>query len=315
VSEGDPFARLAFDALRAYVLDVERVTLVADDWNATFRAESAAGETYAVRVYLPHRRSDDEIRTEVAWMEALAADGSTRVPRPLRAADGSAFVRVDGSGGSRRVAVFSWAPGERLGDDPPARLVSAFGEGVARLHQHGRSFDGVRGLRTWDRPFPHGGGAVFDDANADVVEAGARGVFERATRATEAAIQRLRRDEPPRVVHGDLHQDNVLVDDIGLWFIDFDDCALAWPVQDIGVSMWELADDEATWPLRGAFREGYEAIAPWPERRAGEIDTFAAWRALLKADDSVRTRAEPDVAAHVRRRADAIAGLLDRADA
>jgi Ser/Thr protein kinase RdoA (MazF antagonist) len=178
---------------------------------------------------------------------------------------------------------------------------------------HGRSFDGADGLRVWDRCFPHGGGALFDDGNADVVEPASRSVFERARAATEAAIERLRRGEPPRIVHGDLHQDNVLVDDDDLWFIDFDDCALAWPVQDIGVSMWEIGEDEATWPLREAFREGYERVAPWPERRPGEVATFAAWRALLKADDSVRTRAEQDMAVYVQRRADAIANLLDSA--
>jgi hypothetical protein len=34
---------------------------------------------------------------------------------------------------------------------------------------------------------------------------------------------------------------------------------------------------------------------------------------LLKADDSVRTRAEQDMAVYVQRRADAIANLLDSA--
>lgn len=313
MSQVGSYDRFASEALGSYALEVETLALVADDWNTTFEAETATGDVYAVRVYLPDRRSDDEIRTEVAWLEALSAGGVVLVPDPVRAKDGSPFVRVADGDTSWRVAVFQWVSGDKLGDDPPPRLVSAFGEGVARLHAHGRSFEGADGLRTWDRSFPHGGGALFDDGNADVVEPASRSVFERARAATEAAIERLRRDEPPRIVHGDLHQDNVLVEDDDLWFIDFDDCALAWPVQDIGVSMWEIGEDEATWPLRDAFRDGYERVASWPERRPGEIATFAAWRALLKADDSVRTRAERDMAAYVQRRADAIANLLDRA--
>jgi Ser/Thr protein kinase RdoA (MazF antagonist) len=313
VSPTGPYERIAAEALRSYALDVQTLTLVADDWNTTFMAETATGDAYGVRVYLPDRRSDDEIRTEVAWLEALSIDRVARVPDPIWTQGGSPFVRAGAGEASRRVAVFRWVPGNQLGDDPPPHLVSAFGEGVARLHVHGRSFDGADGLRVWDRCFPHGGGALFDDGNADVVEPASRSVFERARAATEAAIERLRRGEPPRIVHGDLHQDNVLVDDDDLWFIDFDDCALAWPVQDIGVSMWEIGEDEATWPLREAFREGYERVAPWPERRPGEVATFAAWRALLKADDSVRTRAEQDMAVYVQRRADAIANLLDSA--
>jgi Ser/Thr protein kinase RdoA (MazF antagonist) len=283
MSATGPYERLAADALRSYALDVDRLTLVGDDWNTTFRAETVTGDAYGVRVYLPDRRSDDEIRCELAWLAALSADANIRVPRPVRARDGSMLVRVDGPAGPRRVAVFSWVPGEQIGDDPPRHLVSALGEGVARLHEHGRSFATVRGMRTWDRPFPHGGGALFDDANADVVGPEARSVFERAFGAAEAAIARLRRADPPRIVHGDLHQDNVLVDADRLWFIDFDDCMLAWPVQDIGVTMWEMGEDEAAWPFRGGFREGYERVAPWPEAWPGAIDTFAACRALIKA--------------------------------
>jgi Ser/Thr protein kinase RdoA (MazF antagonist) len=300
-------------ALQRYGIDVDRLTLIADDWNTTFRVDTRSGDRYAVRVYLPDRRSDDEIRTEVAWLESLSARGAVRVPLPLRAIDGAPFVRAGTGDASRRVAVFSWVPGERLADDPGPDLVSAFGEAVARLHEHGRSFATHEGLRTWDRPFPHGGGAVFDDAGADVIDREARSAFERAFDAASEAVARLARSgEPPRIVHGDLHPDNVFVAGDHLWFIDFDDCALAWPVQDLGVLMWEVGEDEMPWAYRDAFRQGYETVAPWPERWRGEIDTFAACRGLIKADDSVRARVEPDLASHVRRRADAIAGFLGR---
>lgn len=316
MAAGHDLEDLALEAIRSYALDVARLTFVTDDWNTTFRADTNDDRSFAVRVYLSDRRSDDEIRAEMAWLEALSREEAVAAPRPIRTADGSPFVRAGTGDDSRRVALFSWIPGEPLGDDPSPNLVSAFGEGVARLHEHARSFATPDGLHTWDRPFPHGGGAIFDAANADVVDADARVVFERAFGATDEAIARLQRSgEPPRILHGDLHQDNVFVDEGRLWFIDFDDCALGWPVQDLGVVMWEVGEDQMTWPYRDAFRQGYETVAPWPERSPGEIDTFAACRALLKADDSVRTRDEPDVVAYIRRRADAIAAILEAAGA
>jgi Ser/Thr protein kinase RdoA (MazF antagonist) len=113
-------------------------------------------------------------------------------------------------------------------------------------------------------------------------------VFERAFDAAREAITRLQRaGEPPRIVHGDLLPDNVFVDRKRLWFIDFDDCALGWPVQDLGVLMWEVGEDEMPWPYRDAFRAGYQRVASWPERWPGEIDTFAACRGLNKADHGV----------------------------
>jgi Ser/Thr protein kinase RdoA (MazF antagonist) len=109
-----------------------------------------------------------------------------------------------------------------------------------------------------------------------------------------------------------------LVGDAGSWFIDFDDCMLAWPVQDLGVTMWEVGEDEAAWPYREVLREGYEGVVPWPERWAGEIDIFAADRGLIKIGGQVHQRAGTDRAelhASVQRHAAAISWYLDHADA
>jgi len=318
----DGFEALARRALERYELDVVRLTLIADDWNCTFKVETADGDTFALRVNLPMRRSDDEIRIELAWLEDLAVASGVRVPRPMRSKEGSLFVQAEDVGvpEPRRVAVFTWIPGDRLGEDPDPRLVAGLGEGVARLHEHGRAFQPTAGLRLWDSPFPHEDGAsLFDEANADVVQPSERAVFERAVEATREAIERLgAADEPMRIVHGDIHQDNVLVGAAGLWFIDFDDCMLAWPVQDLGVTMWEVGEDEAASPYREALREGYEGVVPWPERWPGEIDIFAADRGLIKIGGQVHQRAGTDreeLHASVQRHAAVISWYLERADA
>ena len=312
------FEALARLALHAYDLDVARVSLVTCDWNCTFRVDSTDGQAYAARVYLPTRRTDEEIRAELAWLESLAETSGIHVPRPLRSRRGSLFVDAEEGAipRSRRVAVFTWLPGELLGDDPDPPAVAAFGEGIARLHEQARSFGSVQGLRVWDSPFPHGDGSLFDERNEDVVPHPDRVVFERAVNVSRDVIEHLRATgEPPRIVHADLHQDNVLVDGRDVWFLDFDDCMLAWPVQDLGVTMWEVGEDEVTWPYRDTLRAGYERIAPWPERRPGQIDAFAANRGLVKVGDVVRERAErgdAEVLMSVRRHAKAVKWFLER---
>jgi len=321
MASGQRYEPLARRALEAYELDVTGLTLIGYDWNFTFRVETADGETYALRVYLAQRRSDDEISVELAWLEALASESVVRVPRPIRSVAGSLFEWVHHAGvpEPRRVAVFTWVPGDPLGDDPEPFLVSSFGEGVARLHEHGRSFLRVDGLRRGDSQLPHGDAAsLFAEQNADIVLPPERAVFERAMSATREALARLdASDEEPRIVHGDLHQENVFVYDEKVWFLDFDDCLVAWPVQDLGVTMWEVGEDEATWPYRDALRAGYERVATWPERWLGEIDVFAAGRGLLKVDDAVGKRAstsEAELLGSVHRHAEAIGWFLDRAD-
>jgi Ser/Thr protein kinase RdoA (MazF antagonist) len=286
------FESFARQALDAYDLNVESLDLVGDDWNCTFEVRTCDEQRYALRVYLPHRRSDDEVIAELAWLDALTDVPGIRVPRPLPSREGSPFVRVEIPELSerRRVALFTWISGDPLGDDPEPPSVAAFGEAAARLHDHGANFSDTKGLRTWDVLFPYGGGtSVASRANADVVTPVAEETFERARNATSDLILALQATgEPPRIVHGDLHQDNVFVGAHGVSFLDFDDCALAWPVQDLGVTMWEIGEDQATWPYRDMFRDGYERAAPWPERWTAEVSVSAAHRGLLKVDDRLR---------------------------
>ena len=229
-ASGQRYEPLARRALEAYELEATELTLIGHDWNDTFRVETADGKDYALRVYLAQHRSDDEIRVELAWLDALASESVVGVPRPLRSATGSLFEWVQHAEipEPRRVAVFTWVPGDPLGDDPEPSHVSSFGEGAARLHEHGRSFLHVEGLRRWDSLFLQGdAGELFAEQNADIVSPPARAVFERAVHATREALGRLgASNEQPRIVHGDLHQDNVFVHDGNVWFLDFDDCLL-----------------------------------------------------------------------------------------
>ena len=48
------------------------------------------------------------------------------------------------------------------------------------------------------------------------------------------------------MVHADLHEDNAFIQpDGGIAILDFDDCMLGWPVQDLGVTVWALAAHDA----------------------------------------------------------------------
>jgi Ser/Thr protein kinase RdoA (MazF antagonist) len=320
-ADGKRYEPLARQALDAYAMDVASLTLIAWGWNYTFEVRTTGGQFFALRVYLPNRRSDDEVRTELAWLEALSNGQVVPVPRPIRSAAGSMFewVRHDDLPGARRVAVFSWVPGEPLGNDPAPSHVSMFGQGVARLHAHGSGFRPVSGLQRLDTFLPGDHREIFAARNIDVVRPASRAVFERAERAARAALERLEASAAARqIVHGDLHQENVFVHDADVWFIDFDDCLLAWPAQDLGVTMWEVGEDEATWAYRDALREGYEQVGSWPERWPGELDVFAAARGLRKADDVVADRAargDNAVRASLDRHARAIEWFLERSAA
>ncbi len=280
-------ATLARTALAAYALDVTDLTRIPEGWNCNFRVETTAGERFVLRVSPPDRRRDEEIDAELAWLTTLGAEPDIHVPRPVPARDGSLVVRASAPGvpEPRRCALFSWIPGVHLAEAFTDVNMAAFGDAVARLHAQALRYPIPHALTVWDRAFAFPEPVViFDEFHAEMVPPQARATFERAWTAADDAIARLvASGEPPRIAHGDLHEENVFVDGHQVWLLDFDDCQVAWPVQDIGVTFFEIGEEEERLPARRrAFREGYERVAPWPERYPGEIDVFAANRGLLR---------------------------------
>jgi len=90
-----------------------------------------------------------------------------------------------------------------------------------------------------------------------------------------------------RVIHNDLHHDNIKVDRGHLRPLDFEDTVWGYPVQDIAMALQDLMMDvapDAYDPLQDAFRAGYERLCPWPETYPGQIDTFRAGRLIWVAN-------------------------------
>lgn len=278
---------LARRALASYDLDVAGVSLITNDWNGVFRVDLTDGSSRVLRVSLPDRRTHAEIEGEMAWLAALA-DGPVRVPAPVRARDGRLTVDASAPGvpEARTCAVFGWLEGVRLAGTMTTANLAALGEATARLHQQASAFLAPTGMKTWDSAYPFLEPEVlFDDEHAPMVDAAGRGAFARARSEAVGAIARLRVAEGPRLVHADLHEDNAFIQPDGsIAILDFDDCMLGWPVQDLGVTVWALAAHDAFHELEPALREGYERVAPWPERVPGEVRVFAAARSLNMAN-------------------------------
>lgn len=274
---------VAAAALERYDLRVRRLRLITNEFNAVFRVDAEAGRTYVLRVNLPSRRSLAEIDAEMRWLNALATETAVGVPTPVLADGGDLVVTVSAAGvpEPRHCALFGWIGGVDLAARLTEDNVAELGALTAQLHLHALTFDPPASLRRWDNPFPLDDHHVLLDDG--VVSPTDRATFTTALDRIEAVLERLS-DERPRMIHGDLHQDNVRVARGRLFAIDFDDSLLGHPVQDIGVTFWNLQEEPNYDALRRAFRHGYERHASWPEHSPGDIDTFAADRALMLID-------------------------------
>lgn len=275
---------LAFNALTHYDLDVARLRLVTNDMNGIFRIDTHDGEKYILRITLPeggHER--DHVAAEMDWLAALARDTHLSVPRPLPARNGSLVVEA-GAGGvpeARLCEVFSWVDGKNLAEDMNEVNISKLGELMAGLHLHALTYHlpSELSLLRFDRVFPFPEPVLlFDEQFSSLFPAARRAVYERAIAWTQESIDRLKASgEPMRIIHGDLHQWNVRNARGVLSPIDFEDLMLGWPVQDIATTLYYFGTKDFDL-LRAAFQDGYTQHSSWPERHAGEIDSFIAAR-------------------------------------
>lgn len=307
----EPLGRRALDL---YELDATGLSLISNDWNCVFCVDVADGSRRVLRVSLPGRRTRAEVEGEMEWLAALA-DGPVPVPVPERARNGDLVVEAaaDGVPEPRVCVVFGWIEGVRLAETMSPEHMGALGEATALLHRQAASFLAPSGMKTWDSPYPFLDDEVlFDDEHATIVGAAGRETFSRAKAMSTQAIARLQIAEGPRILHADLHEDNAFVQQDGrIALLDFDDSMLGWPVQDLGITTWALAAHDAFTELEAALRQGYEQVAPWPEREPGEARVFAASRSLMMANYAVQDH-DPEYRAKAAEALAEEAAIIDR---
>ena len=104
---------------------------------------------------------------------------------------------------------------------------------------------------------------------------------------------------PLRLIHRDFHGNNVLVADGRLVLLDFEDCAMGEPADDVGSNWAQLtwheqrAREQRALPeaAKRAFLEGYlEAADP---TTAACLPTYAAMHCFLYAHQCLRHPLEP----------------------
>ena len=116
--------------------------------NATFLVSDPGAGPSVLRVHRLGYHTEQEIASELAWMDALRAEAGVRTPRVLLAAGGQRVVTVPENGRQERHCVrFEFLPGTEPGGEPGSRLTGRhfeeLGEITARMHRH---------ARRWARP-------------------------------------------------------------------------------------------------------------------------------------------------------------------
>ncbi|WDR03022.1 hypothetical protein PSQ19_02095 [Devosia algicola] len=121
------------------------VTLINYSENHTYRLDGPEGPRFTLRLHRPRYQTDAAIKSELAWLAALARDCTLNLARPVAGHDGAHLQQLAlGAGDVRHAVLFSFAPGKEPGvNQDLADLYATLGTYAATMHNH---------AETWPRP-------------------------------------------------------------------------------------------------------------------------------------------------------------------
>ncbi|MBO9407141.1 phosphotransferase [Shimia sp. R9_1] len=309
--------KAAQDALKAWGVTATP-RLIKNRENIVLESEGPEGQRAALRLHRPGYQSDDAIRSELWWSEALVAAGMT-VPQPIRTLDGEVLA----TGGARVASLVTWLDGEPLGEGgvplamPPAEqeaLHEALGAELARLHMVSddmtrpeafeRATMDLEALlgsdpawgRYWENP------SLTEAESAELRAAGAE--------LREVIAKHAEQGGDFGLIHADALRENVLQQGDQVRLIDFDDGVFGFRMYELGVQMSQNWDQPNREELGAALLRGYATVRALPERAEDLLEAFTLMRGLAScgwtngryADDDPAVRGYAERALEMARR-------------
>ncbi len=274
----------ALAALREYPLEVSRLRLLNHGFNTTFRVDTADRRKFALRLNVNSRRSSQQLRAETAWLEALSEDTALRLPtpQPTRSGHLTTMVSSPDLGRDLPATLFSWLPGEDLGDAATPAQMREVGATAAILHQHALhwAFPADAALVSLESPLMDSPNNFL--ADHEFLTSERRETIDAAFTQVSAALKTLFAKDIPRALHADLHNWNLKWSRGQLYVFDFDDSGVGVPMQDLAIAAYYLRDQDA---LEAAMLEGYREVAPLPPFTPAEYEAVVAGRNLVLLND------------------------------
>ncbi len=300
----DRLKKLATKALESWDMgpDIE-LELIKHRENSVYKIKTANGK-YVLRVHRFGYHTDDALRSELQWMEALSQNG---IPTPdiIKTRQGESFTIVDMEGvpEPRQVDLFAWIDGVPISDlkdnsDEPA-MHRTIGTLMARMHNQANQWTPPRGFtrHAWDIEGLLGNHPVWgrfwemghftDEQRAKIHK----------TRAVAKEQLNVFGQGPDRygLIHCDFLPENMLKDGDMVRIIDFDDCGFGWHMFDIVTSLFTYSYRPNFKAIKNAFVEGYRSQRDLPEDQLKYFDFFLLLRVMTSCG-WLHTRPETETA-------------------
>jgi Ser/Thr protein kinase RdoA (MazF antagonist) len=282
--------------LERYPFHVREVSHLATHSNVQYRVVTESGQQFVLRVGTPHANTRTNIDVEVAWLDALREETDLEVVRPIRSNDGTLIVDEHDEvlGKERASVLFSWVPGQPMGDGAGPFAYRLLGAMSASLQDHGKQWSPPRAsrMRIWDEVFYYREEdpvVLHTPKYSHLFDMARLRTIEKAIRVSQDVIVDSYASGLPQVVHGDLHEWNAHLAGSRIHAFDFEDVMIALPEQDAAISLYSSRTSEIKTDIRAAFRRGFESIAEWPVADERQLDGFHAARQVMLMNYAART--------------------------
>jgi Ser/Thr protein kinase RdoA (MazF antagonist) len=304
----DRMRKIAAEGLRHWNLGGASLDLLKHRENAVFRV-AAKDDRYALRVHRPGYHSNDALRSELQWMDALA-DAGIDVPRIVPTATGQPFAlsEMPDLPAPVQLDLFEWIEGRQLGSVEAGLsgdrlnlhgVYCTLGELAAALHNHSQHWTPPASFvrHAWDEDGLAGErplwGRFLDLAHLSTEE---RKLLSAARdRACPDLASLSKGPATYGLIHADFSPENVLVDGERLRLIDFDDAGFGWHVFELVTPLFFLMEEPYFEEARDGVISGYRRKRRLDEEQLARFPLFLLARAFTYLG-WVHTRPETETA-------------------
>lgn len=280
--------RLANQSLALWDLPQDaKARLINVSENATYLVEAPGGHKSVLRIHREDYHSRRAIECELAWIEALNADGAIMTPDFYRGRNGETIQQasIEGLDHPRFMVLFHFVEGSA--PDESGDLSGPFeelGTIAAQTHLHSVSWQRPGNFErlTWDEA------AIFGKApnwgnwrDAPGVDKGVSDILEQVEATICARLAKYGKG-PERygLIHADMRLANLLIGKNGTRLIDFDDCGIGWLMYDFAASISFIEDNPQIPALKAAWLRGYRKLRHISQEDETEIETFVMLRRM-----------------------------------
>lgn len=269
----------AKQVLTRYELEVKSIECVNFEFNATFKVLAENEALFALRVNINSKRTQANLAAEVDFVRFLQSKANIKVPNPQPMMDGSFIGSAfhQDSGRLLNFVLYGWLAGEEIGHAPKIEHAFKLGVLMAKMHDVTQEFaiSGGAELTVLRDPFWGQGNNLYGELSQLHKDEQKQLIF--AMEKIDDLLGEIYDSGTPQPIHADLHGGNVLVDSGELAVLDFDDCAIGYPLQDIATTLYYFDTKEQD----RAFLEGYASVRELPNYTQSQMSLLLLQRRII----------------------------------